>query len=229
MNLFNRKTKQKQIEQFELKIADLLEPELPQLKKAIGISKLYGISFTEKPKGIFVTRGYNPKQFEEINRNHKTRFNLSGISVWNCKTANYEKVKLNYYHDALTKIEIENPEYFHKTFDLTQIQKNEIKLEHMKMENPNQKIARKALKTLSTEQIELLELDYTFEIELDEKRFYTILDMVDGNYIAVDKKGKIYRLNHDHVETVKLVSNKPIDFFNIYNGNKNDLEKIMNE
>ena len=95
------------------------------------------------------------------------------------------------------------------------------------MENPDQKIAEKALKSLTKEQIGLLELEYTFEIELDEKLFYTILDMEDGNYIAVDKKGKIYRLNHDHEERVKLIANKPVDFFEIYNGKKSELESIM--
>ena len=97
------------------------------------------------------------------------------------------------------------------------------------MENPDQKIVEKALKTLTKEQIELLELDFTFEIELDEKLFYTILDMEDGNYIAVDNKGKVYRLIHDHEEVVKLIADKPTDFFKIYNGQKSELEKIIYE
>jgi hypothetical protein len=229
MSIFNRKLKQRHIEQFELKVAELLDTELPELKKAIGISRFAGISFMQKPNAVFILRSYNPKAYEEINRNHKSFFNLTGISVWNRKTENYESLKLNYQNDTLTKIEIENPEYFHKTFDLNQIQKSQIKLEHLKMENTDQKIVEKALKNLTKEQLKLLELDYTFEIELDEKLFYTILDMEDGNYVAVDKKGKIYRLNHDHEERVKLISNKSTDFFKIYNGKKDELENIMNE
>ena len=229
MNIFKQKTKLKHIEQFEQSIAKLLESELPQLKKAIGISKLYGISFMLKPSGIFITRGYNPKAIEEINRNHKTSCNLTGISIWNRKTGNYTPIKLNYHHDTLTKIEIENPEYLHKTFDLNQIEKGAIKLEPLTMENPDQKIAEKALRSLTKEQIQLLELENTFEIEFDEELFYTILDMEDGNYVAVDKKGKIYRLNHDHEERVKLIANKPTDFFETYNGQKSELEKIMYE
>lgn len=229
MNIFNRKIKQKQIEQFELKIAELLESELPVLKNTIGISRLAGISFMQKPNAIFIFRSYNQKAFEEIKRNHKTYFNLIGISALNRKTQKQEPLKLNYQNDALTKIEIDNPEYFHKTFNLNQIQKNEIKIENLKIENTERKIAEKLLKTLSKEQIELLELEFTFEIELEGKLFYTILDMEDGNYFAVDKNGKIYRLNHDHNERVKLISNKPIDFFKIYNGRKSDLESIMNE
>jgi hypothetical protein len=229
MSIFNRKTKKKHIEQFRLKIADLLESEMPQIKTATQLSKIYGISFMHEPKGIYISCGYNPKDFEIINRNHKTCFNLTGISVLNKKRNNYQPIKLYYQSDGLTKIEIENPEYFHKTFDLNQIQKGVIELEHLEMENPDKKTAKKILKSLTNDQIDLLELDYTFEIEFDEKLYYTILDMEDGNYVAVDKKGKIFRLNHDHKEMVKLIADKPTDFFNIYNGQKSELENMMYE
>lgn len=229
MSIFNRKTKKKHIEQFSLKIADLLESEMPQIKTATELSKIYGISFMHEPKGIYISCGYNPKDFEIINRNHKTCFNLTGISVLNKKRNNYQPIKLYYQSDGLTKIEIENPEYFHKTFDLDQILKGVIELEHLKMGNPDKKTVKKILKSLSNDQIDLLELDYTFEIEFDEKLYYPILDMEDGNYIAIDKNGKIFRLNHDHKEMIKLIANKPSDFFNIYNGEKSELDNIMYE
>ncbi|MFD2588091.1 hypothetical protein ACFSQJ_14185 [Croceitalea marina] len=229
MSIFNRKTKKKHIEQFGHKIAELLESEMPQIKAVIRLSKIYGISFMYEPKGIYISRGYKPKEFEIIKRNHKTSFNLSGISVWNKKENTFEPVKLYYQSDGLTKIEIDNPEYFHKIFNLNQIQKDQIELEHLKMENTDQKIAERILKSLTKKQIELLELDYTFEIEFNEKLFYTILDMEDGNYIAVDKIGKIYRLNHDDEERIKLIANKPSDFFEIYNGHKNELDSMIYE
>ncbi len=229
MNIFNRKTKKRHIEQFGLKIAELLEPELPQIKTAIGLSKIYGISFIHEPKGIYISRGYKPKEFELINRDHRTSFNLFGVSVFNSEENSYQAIKLYYQSDGLTKIEIQKPEYFHKTFDLNQIQKNELKLEHLEIVNPDQKIAEKALKSLTQEQLKMLELDSTFEIEFEQKLFYTILDMEDGNYFAVDKKGKIYRLNHDHKERVKVIANTPSEFFKIYSGNKSGLEKIMHE
>ena len=229
MSIFNRKTKTKHILQFELKIVELLKSEMPQLKKALGLAKPHGISFMQDPKGIFVMKGYDPKEFEEANRNHKTYFYLNGISVFNRKSESYELIKMKYNLDRLTVIEIDNPEYFHKTFDLNRIQKGKIELEHLKMENTDQKIAEKALKSLTKEQLKLLELDDCFEIEFDEKRYYTILDMEDGNYVAVNKKGHIYRLNHDHEQMAKLIAKKPIDFFKIYNGQKSELEKIMNE
>ncbi len=229
MNIFNRRTRPKHIERFGLNIAELLKNEFPQLKKAIGLSKVHGINFMENPQGISVSKGYGNKVFEEINRNHKTRFNLTGILIWNRIKKTFEPVKLFYNYDTLNQIEIENPRYFHKIFDLDKIEKKDVKVEHLTMVNSDQKIAEKALKSLTKEQLKMLELDSTFEIELDQKLYYTILDMEDGNYFAVDKNGKIYRLNHDHEERIRVVANKPSDFFKIYNGNKSELEKIMHE
>jgi len=227
MSIFNRKTKKKHIQQFELTIVELLASEMPELKTAIGLSEMGGIGFMQKPKGIYIMSKYHPEDYKIIHRNHKTCFNLTGISVFHKKEKRYQPIKLYYQSDGLTKIEIDNPEYFHKTYDLTQIQKGDIELEHLPMENPDQIVVERILKSLTQEQRNLLELAYSFEIELDEKLFYTVLDMEDGNYVAVDKKGKVYRLIHDHEEPVKLVAEKPIDFFEIYTGQKSELNEIL--
>lgn len=228
MNIFNRKTKQKHIQQFEHKIAELLKSELPQLRKALDMAKMEGIYFAHKPKGISVIHSYSKKDFAEINLNNKSSFILNGISVWNKESKSYEGISLSYINNTISWFAIQNPERFHKTFDLSQLKKGQIKIEQKEIKNPDKEKVRKLLKSLSKEQLGLLELEYTFEIDLDEKLFYPILNMEDGNYIAVDNKGKIYRLNHDHEEEVKLIANKPGDFFNIYHGQKSELEKIMN-
>jgi len=227
--MFWLKTKKKHIIEFEEKLAQILKGELPQIYKAIQLSKIYGINFKHEPKGIYVSRGYKPKEYEEVMRNHRTHFNLSGIAVLNKKTKTYEELKLNYLHDNLINIEIENPENFHKTFDLSEIRIGEIGIEYIEFENPDLGIVKRALNTLNIEQLEQLNLDGTFEIELNEKLFYTILDMKDGNYIATTKNGQIFILNHDHETRVKQIAKTPKDFFEIYKGDKNKLESIMNE
>ncbi|MTE27324.1 hypothetical protein [Winogradskyella ouciana] len=227
MGLFNRKTKKKHIEKFEINLINALESQMPQLRKVFGISKFFHISLLENPKSIFLGRSYSEKAFTVVNKNHKTYFNLQGVSVLNRKTKQFEPIKLTFSHDALSTITTEHPENFHRLFDLNEIQVNEIHLEHLKRENPDQKIVEKILKPLNKDQLELLELDFTFEINLDEKSFYTILDIEDGNYIAVDKKGKIYRLIHDHEQPAKVIANNPSDFFKIYTGDKKDLENII--
>ena len=52
--------------------------------------------------------------------------------------------------------------------------------------------------------------------------------MEDGNSIATDKNGKIYRLNHEnHKEPIKLIFDKPQNFIDKFQGKKENLEDIM--
>jgi hypothetical protein len=229
MNIFNFNTRKKHLKQFEMKIAELLNNEFPELKKVIGISNLCGISFTVKPQGIYLNRSYSPKVFEEIKRNHNTFFDLNGILVFEKKTKKYIPLKLNYFHNSLTSINIDDPKKFHRNFDLNNIKVEEIEIKHLKLQNPDKEIVLKVLKEVDEGKLNLLDIENTFEIEIDEKLFYTILDMEDGNYIAIDKQGKIYRLNHDHKERVKKIAENPIEFLKIYSGQKSELEKMMNE
>lgn len=227
MKIFNRKTTHRHIQQFEYTIAELLRYELPLLKKALDMSKIEGIYFAHKPKGISIIHSYSEKDFAEINRNVKSSFVLNGISVWNKESKSFEEISLSYLNNTISWFAVQNPERFHKTFDLSQLKKGQIKIEQKEIKNSDIEKVKKLLKSLSKEQLGLLELEHTFEMELDEKLFYPILNMEDGNYIAVDNKGKIYRLNHDHEEEVRLIANKPRGFFDIYNGQKSELEKIM--
>jgi hypothetical protein len=229
MNIFNRKIKKKHIEQFERMIADLLDHKFPQIKKVLGISNVCDISFMHKPDGIYVLRSHAPEADLERKCYHKNFFHLYGIAVPEKKTGELKPLKLTYSYDSLAFIEIENPEKFHRKYDLTNVRIGEVELEQMPMENPDREIAEKALKSLTREQKELLELEDAFEIEIEGKVYYTILDMEDGNYIAVDISGKIFRLNHDHAERIKKIADKPIDFVKLYNGQKSDLNQIMYE
>ncbi|WP_420574779.1 hypothetical protein [Kordia sp.] len=226
MSIFSYKTKKKHIEQFALAIAELLQTELPELKTVITLSQVHGISFTKQPSGIYIATKYTPEDYKIIQDAHQTCFNLTGISVFHKKEKRFVSIPLYYQSDCLTRITVERPEYFHKTFDLSKIQKSEIKLEQLKIENSNNNTVEEILQSLTTEQLNLLELTASFEIELDEKIYYTILDLEDGNYVAIDEKGKVYRLIHDHEIPVKLIANTPADFFKFYTGQKDELNLI---
>ena len=114
-----------------------------------------------------------------------------------------------------------------KEFDVQRIRTNEIIFCNIETENPDFKLVSKLLKNLSTNQLEKLDLVDTFEIELDNKSYYTIVDMEDGNYIAIDKKRSVYRLNHDHQQPVQKVFDEIDEFFNSYNGNKDSIDKLF--
>lgn len=230
MNIFNRNTTKKHLEQFEIKIAELLSSEFPEFKKVIAISNLQGIHFMEKPQGITLIRTYNSqKSYEEIKRNHNICFNLSGVSVFEKKTKKHVPIKLTYFHDSLNTIEVSNPKQFHRIYDLNNTKVGKIEIKHIKLENPEKAIVLKILGKTKQEKLSLLDIENTFEIEINGKSFFTVLDNQDGNYIAIDKAGKVYRLNHDNTVRLKVISENVSDFLETYNGQKAEIEKIMDE
>lgn len=173
--------------------------------------------------------GYSNDFYKKYKIEQDKHFYLNGVYIKQKNNDEYVEIPLTFAHGNLQHIIINNPSNFHRDYDFNSIELKNLKTEYIKFQNPDRKTTERILKSLSKKQIELLELDDTFEIEFDEKLYYTILDMEDGNYIAVDKKGKVYRLNHDHEKMVKLIADKPTDFFKIYNGEKSELESIMYE
>lgn len=222
INIFQRKTKVKDIQLFELKVAELLSPEFPEIKEYLGKGKLK-IYFSKT--GILLLR---QSTTGEIRRTGKFMFfELSGIYLFEKKTQEEKEIKLFYQNNVLHQIKVDQPETFYKDYDLNLITKKDISIRNISIENPDLKIVSKIVSSLNKEQLELLDLEDTFEIEINEKLYYPILDFENGNYIAVDKKGKIYSLNHDHKEDVKEIFKNIHDFLEVYKGVKSDLENYF--
>ena len=228
MEIFRRKIQKKHISKFELLIARSLENDFPEILIATKLTQPSDLNFTKNPPGIFISRSYDNSTFKTLNKNHRTFFHLDGISVYNRKEKKFIPIKFWFQHDTLTNIYVEDPTEFHKNFDLEKIQIENLEREDLEITNPDKKLALEALKALSKEDLELLELDSTFEIDFDNKIYYPIIDMENGNSIATDKNGKIYRLNHEnHKEPIKLIFEKPQNLIDKFRGKKDNLEDIM--
>ncbi|WP_269225832.1 hypothetical protein [Flavobacterium eburneipallidum] len=226
MIFFNFKPTRKHIEIFEQNVAEFLKNDFPKIKEALALSSdFHSIQFPKKPSGIYISRG----QQERIPLEYKINFDLYGLKVFNKKNKQYEEIILFYNQHLLTLIETKNPRNFHKTYDLYKFQIGDLKTKEINFENPDRKITLKILKEVSKDKLKQLEIENTFEIEINQNLYYTILNMKNGNYIAVDKSGKVYRLNHQQIEKVKKISNTVDDFFDLYQGNKSNLVHIMNQ
>ena len=121
----------------------------------------------------------------------------------------------------------DEPTRFHINYDLSNVIADHIQIENLPLQNPDLEIVNKILKTLSQKQKQTLDIESTFEIILNNRSYYTVLDMEDGNCIAIDKSGAFYRLNHDHEHPSRKIAKNSDEFFTIYDGNKSKLESIM--
>ena len=228
MTLFNFKTTKKQIEIFEHNVAEILKNNFPEIKEALELSlRLYSIQFSQKPCGIYLSRDYSAENYKKVLPENKTNFDLYGLQVFNKKLQEFEDITLFFHKNLLTLIEVSDPEKFHKNYDFSKLKTGELSIKEIYTENLDKKHTLDILKNVPKDQLNQLDIENAIEIEFNGNSYYTILDMENGNYIAIDKSKKVYRLNHDHIETVKKIANNIEDFFDLYNGHKSNLIELM--
>ena len=227
MNIFNFIPTKNQIKIFEHNVAEILKFDFPKVKEVLEFSsKKISIQFSKKPCGIYLSINNN---YENILPELETSFDLYGLKVFNKKRNEYEEITLFFHNNSLTFIEVTNPEKFYKTYDFEKLQIGELRTKYVYTKNQDSKNTLEILKNVSQVQLNQLEIENAIEIEINDNLYYTILDMENGNYIAVDKSTKVYLLNHSHIEKVKEISNNIDSFFDLYKGSKSNLIEVMYE
>jgi hypothetical protein len=82
----------------------------------------------------------------------------------------------------------------------------------------------KLVSGLTCKQLDLCNLG---EFEVDGKVYYQIKDLEDGNYIAIDNKGKVYGLIHDPYK-IEMINKSVSQFVDDVNSGIFDFEKYLN-
>jgi hypothetical protein len=227
INWFKKRRTKKEIEKFEKVLSDKLGDIFPTMKELRENSKLQFFSYSEKPIGIRLAYSMNGPYFERHGKKHRVNFKVDGLEIKRKKSIEFVKLPVTVTHNLIGTIEIDNPSDIWKDYDLTDIRVQGIKRTELEFDNEDEKKLKKILKGIDEELKRKIEVDDTFEIELDGKRYYTILDMEDGNYIGVNSRGQVYRLHHDSEEQAKLINKSITDFLTNYSGVKKDFEKLF--
>ncbi|QNF35459.1 hypothetical protein HUW51_23125 [Adhaeribacter swui] len=76
---------------------------------------------------------------------------------------------------------------------------------------------------LKSDKLDLYDLS---DIEVDNKEFYQIKDLEDGNYLCIDRSGKVYGLFHDPFE-VELISSSLRKFVGEVNSGEFDIDNYL--
>lgn len=200
----------------------LLQPNMADIYKQAKLSTILPVT-TPQPF-IQLLHIINGPYLEKNRKKHKDFYILNGIEIKKRDTDEFVEVPIEVTWDLVSRINIDRPTDFWRHYAIETIRvKNLIRTE-LPVSNEDEEKLKKILKT-DSQQIKKLEIQDTFEIELDDKKFYTILNMEDGNYIAVNTKRQVYRLNHDSNEQVRLIDKSVDNFLKEFSGNKKELEK----
>lgn len=140
------------------------------------------------------------------NRKLRDYFIIEGLLIWETKYKNYTPINISVSKGLIISIEISSINF--KNFDFTKIDLSTLTEKHFNNEDKENLI--KILGKINEEQKVKYQIDDTFKIEIPEGVFYTIKDMEDGNYLAVNKKGEVYELIHDPY-SVKKIADSIVD------------------
>ena len=227
---FQNRKRKKQIAILEKKLVEKLSSDYPAILEIYNHATSFSpvIILTPTPF-IQLQHSIEPLYYEKNRRKHNNHYILKGIEIKKKKSTEFVGITIQMVWDLISTIYIDHPNDFWKYYDSNSFRINNLIRSDIQTRNEDAEKLKGILKNVQTDQIIKLEIEDTFEIEIDEKKFYTIVDMEDGNYIAVNSKGKVYILNHDSTESVKLIHNSIHDFLNKFSGNKKELVKYFDD
>jgi hypothetical protein len=122
------------------------------------------------------------------------RFAISGIELFYIPGNTYMPVQILVMDNLLAGINVQHAEFRRHEFDVTRINTANITTTALELPETDQD---RFIKTLDEDIKQKINVADMFEIEDGNKIFYTIYDLEDGNYLAVDKNQNVYSLVHD--------------------------------
>jgi len=176
-----------------------------------GLYKRYSVNFAMK--GHHYTIGFDPSQSDK-SMTRGIQFELQNILI--IQDAKEFALNITVFEGLWIGFEIEKNILDFKTFqfDFTKLHKDNNKFAK------DNKIER-LVHGLSSNYLDLTDLS---EFEVDGKHYYQIKDLEDGNNIAIDNKGQVFRLIHDPYK-IELINKSVQQFVNDVNNGQFDFAK----
>lgn len=204
---------------FEFAVIDALSERVPLMKAMQSHSQL-DVAFVMGPNSISLLHRLDVQYLNQNKSKHKGSLQIDGLHV---KSKYGEKqFSIQTIEDVIVNILIEE-DFFNISSDFYVINAQGFSIRNLKIENPDKDKLLKILDGIDEASINKIETEDTIEIVLGNKKYYTIIDMEDGNYVGVDKKGVVYRLLHDSNQQAKLIDTSVSTFLSAFSGDKNEL------
>ena len=166
-------------------------------------------------KGRFYTVGFDPSQSDKSMIKGK-QFELNNILIK--QDGQTYPLNITIFEGVWIGFEIERNilDFKNYQFDLSALKRDKSKFA------ADSKI-KNLVTGLTSDQLDLTNLG---EIEVDGKLYYQIKDLEDGNYIAIDNKGKVYGLIHDPFK-IELINKSVKQFVEDVNNGLFDFDKYL--
>jgi|GEM_PF-937116 len=228
-NFINTSRLKKDTQKLEENIVLLLANAFPEMAENY-LHWTFSTAGQLADKTIYILHQSTDNLYYERNRTkHKQHFFLTGVEVLDKHTGTYIPIKLTVSNNLIQNISLPLNKTLRSDYELSHLRINNLHKEDFILKNTDEIKLKTILSNISDGQKNLLETENTIEIELDEKYYYTIIDMEDGNYIAVNKRGNVFRLIHDHEEPAKKIFQNVQKLMEVYAGDKYELQKYLEQ
>lgn len=142
-------------------------------------------------------------QEKYVNKKVANYFILENILVWENALKNFVPINVSVVKGLIISIELPSIKFSNYDFSKHDISQ----LFEKRFNNEDKVELLQIIGKLNKDQQEKLDIDDTFKVEIPEGVFYTIKNLGDGDYLAVDCKGTVYELLHDPYIIKKKASN----------------------
>jgi hypothetical protein len=143
-------------------------------------------------------------------KNTSINYQMKGILVYDVLESKNKEVQLDLYEGILIGYRVPTGKFDLERIDLAN-------LKEVGFVTPTEELKYREL--FNGKNSDYLDLNDGFEIQLDNKNYYTIKDLGDGNYISIDSSGKVYGMFHDPY-LVELIHGDVQEFIDQVNAGK---------
>lgn len=142
----------------------------------------------------------NAKLEESYGNPNLGYFQLQNIFIFNKRSKKKEKIIFSFLEGMFIGFFLEDVKF--ENYVLSQYDTSNLIEKHFKNDNEKEELL-KIIRKVDKQKESQFDLEDTFKIELPEGDFYTIKNLGDGNYLAVDTQGVVYELLHDPYSVTK--------------------------
>lgn len=226
LNFFKKRKLKTDVFELERAVIEQLSSEFPDLAENHQHWTLHDFIVQNNPKQIQLLHMTTDIDYNKLNKKRPDKnFRIDGLTIKSKKDGNFNALPVKVYSNIVHFIEIDFGELIRTDYEIDSVTKSKLTTSELKVNNPDLKKLNKILRDEPQEIKKKFGLEDTFEIELAGKLYYTIIDMEDGNYLAVNNRGTVFRLLHDQEQPVKKIARNISELD--YSGNKSDLESLF--
>lgn len=144
-----------------------------------------------------VSFGFNPEVYKKYSVKNQTAFKLTQITVFDKKTSTFLPYEIYISSGIIVSYSLKN---FKKCdIDIEQIDVFKFKKELIGVSD-YQKIAH----IFNEEEKNILSHSEIYSVIINDKEYFHIMDLEDGNFIGINKDKIVYKVTHDPMEVVKV-------------------------